>query len=84
MRWFGRDWGAPICEETEHATRPEGACQRCKVPFREGDDGIIIPTMVPIREDGHIATSVAYHLDCFLAAVGVRGLAPTFRGPRPQ
>jgi hypothetical protein len=57
MRWFGEDWGASVCEVSEHMKTPVGReCYRCKKGIEAGDQGIIIP--------GYI-----WHLECFVQCV---------------
>jgi len=67
MKWFGESWGAPICRHVGHAATPVGSmCGHCDAPIREGDHGLLVPYV------GHPGPPwVAYHLDCFLASVGI-------------
>ncbi len=64
--WFGKSWGAPICDPEDHVATPVGlACLDCGDPISENDQGI---TMPHISMAGDILVSVpsAYHLDCWL------------------
>lgn len=57
-KWFGKDWGAPICVEEDHIETPIGqACYHCDEIFVEGDRGV---TDMP----GH-----ALHLECQIRQV---------------
>lgn len=66
MKWFGRSWGAPVCDPEDHVSTPDGTpCERCKKPVGADDQGFVIP---------HLETPVTerpWHLGCFLASVGV-------------
>lgn len=60
VRWFGADWGAPICSDTEPVETPAGrACFWCDEAIVEGDSGVTIPH-VTCRG----VTDEPYHLDC--------------------
>jgi hypothetical protein len=57
MRWFGTDWGAPVCQDTPHAETPIGeTCVHCVDGFVADDRGVII-------------TNAPLHLECFLRTV---------------
>lgn len=44
MEFFGEPWDAPVCEDTPQAPTPTGQlCFRCKVPIKDGDQGLLIP-----------------------------------------
>ena len=80
MRWFGEDWGAPICSITERASTPHVLCAHgCGHDIRRGDIGVLLPIthsamraeyVVLLDDEPHIA----YHLVCFFDEVGVRGV----------
>jgi len=63
-QWFGKHWGAPLCDETEHVATPVGRlCLDCGEPIAEEDDGVLIPT---IAETVTIEPS---HLNCHLRGI---------------
>lgn len=70
MRWFGKDWGAPVNESCEQAPRPVGElCLDCREPIEEGDDGFLIPFMSMDGGQGE----KPHHYRCFVEQViGVR------------
>ena len=82
MKWFGENWGAPICGTTEHVPAPEGLhCAReCGHTIRYGDQGLLLPFLGDkmsneteiITIDGQ--SHVAYHLVCFFDTIGIRGV----------
>jgi hypothetical protein len=66
IAWFGKYWGAPICDEADHVDTPiDEACPQCHRVIRAGDDGLIIPL---IQQGG--LGQLSYHLDCFLETIG--------------
>lgn len=79
MKWFGKSWGAPVCTERErYPWAPQVACVACKQRVKEDERGVLLPFIGEgggdlsfveiINHDGY----VAYHLDCFARAVGVK------------
>jgi hypothetical protein len=80
MRWFGENWGAPICKTTKHAPTPEGlpCAHNCQHSIREGDIGVLIPyTGPPLVHGQYIMAAgiphIGYHLVCFFDEIGIRG-----------
>lgn len=78
MRWFGKSWGAPICDVADHAPTPTGQpCAYCKRPIAEGDHGSLVPhvdqVFDPILAEGArvLVFERPWHLDCLLRSVGV-------------
>lgn len=66
VRWFGRSWGASICDPEAQIDAPVGEeCGRCALPIYEDDLGITTPLIGVEGRD-----RLAYHLDCFLASLG--------------
>jgi hypothetical protein len=73
MKWFGRSWGAPVCEEGEHVTlTPTVTCARCKKVFDEFDCGLVVPS---VSEEGR-AVFEAYHRLCFDQWLGIADPMP--------
>lgn len=76
MKWFGENWGAPICETTPHVELPAVACHLCKQEFDALDRGVTMPFVggpvedVPsfFDEDDNIE-SVACHISCFMMSI---------------
>ena len=63
MKWFGKDWGAPVCKELEHVELPKGKkCYLCNESFMEGDCGVVLPYL---GEPHETPREVAAHLECF-------------------
>lgn len=82
MQYFGKSWGAPICEQIPEVPVPIGkVCVGCGNTIKEADSGLILPfsgikdddgLVQPfLGDDGH---SVSYHIDCFLKNVGLIGV----------
>ena len=67
VRWFGRSWGAAICEPAYECPRPTGSCVACERPFVEGDQGIVTGMWGAPDAD----LSAAWHLACVLQHIGV-------------
>jgi hypothetical protein len=65
VQWFGEDWGAPVCRESDHVDTPvDFQCLYCPRLIDEGDQGFLMPYY---SENGY--TVVAVHRDCLLRAV---------------
>ena len=70
MKWFGQGWGAPICDIRTKTIVPTWlCCTECDKKFKGDDQGLLLPN----QEGKHI---VAYHVVCFLRAVGVGKAQP--------
>ncbi len=69
MKWFGKSWGAPICDPEDHTATPLGPCAKCEKPICENDQGLVVPHL---EESG--AFDRGWHLDCFLGSIGVAAL----------
>ena len=69
MQWFGKSWGAYVCEG-EHVATPVGAIcfGSCGEPIAEGDRGVVLPSVALRRESGE-TLAIPYHLACFLRSV---------------
>lgn len=69
MQWFGKSWGAHVCEG-QHVETPVGAIcfGSCGEPIVEGDRGVVLPFM-GFEGIGNQAPDAAYHLRCFLRSV---------------
>lgn len=67
MRWFGANWGAPVCDPTKHAPTPTAPCARCGKPFVEGDRGIILP-FHGLPTD---PPELPYHHECLMEELGL-------------
>lgn len=41
--WFGRHWGAGVCDSCQRVEAPRGeACRHCDEPIEPGDDGVMM------------------------------------------
>jgi hypothetical protein len=67
MTWFGKHWGAPVCDENDQAPRPDDPCAACGERFAEDTQGLILP-LVGTPDD---PPTVAFHLACFAASLGL-------------
>jgi len=68
MLWFGKSWGAPICESTGQTDTPVGRdCGYCDKAIQEGQRGLILPFAGAETDP----KDLPYHLQCFLMSVGV-------------
>lgn len=69
MQWFGKSWGAPVCEG-EHIATPVGTIcfGSCAQPIVEGDRGVVLP-FLGFEGIGHASPDAPYHLACFLRSV---------------
>lgn len=64
MRWFGRYWDSPVCNNAEQTGIPLGMrCIRCAFLIRETQRGFLFPEVLGDSGD------TAYHLRCFLLSV---------------
>jgi hypothetical protein len=71
MQWFGKSWGAHVCEG-EHVPTPVGAIcfGSCGEPIAEGDRGVVLPYLrYEGSFEGNDPPNAAYHLPCFLRSV---------------
>ena len=72
IRWFGSRWNGPADGAGEKIATPWGApCERCRLPIMNGDSGLLVPAWGSLTG----AYEGAYHLGCFLVAVGARKAA---------
>jgi hypothetical protein len=68
VKWFGPTWKAPINEPANEMSVPLGEdCIRCGEFFDHDEQGVAIPASPSIAENGQ----VFYHLQCFLAEIGL-------------
>lgn len=78
MRWFGEDWGAPVCEEAEHVDTPvDNQCLYCPHPIDEGDVGFEMPYL---GRAGRISVVFA-HRDCLLRVILPEDFHPRVHPP---
>ncbi len=69
MKWFGPDWGAPVCRESPQVLTPEGDCGFCEEPITQGSRGFVMPHVSGTPEKPAVAERPV-HLECFLLNVG--------------
>lgn len=73
MKRFGPSWGAPACDDILLTETPVNErCIRCDGIIAESDSGLLLPFLGKPGDPPELA----YHLDCFLASIGV---APDIR-----
>jgi hypothetical protein len=64
IQWFGKDWGAPICEDADHVETPAGAlCGFCEEPIEAADDGFVMTVL------GEFVADQAFHYECHMRQV---------------
>lgn len=64
MKWFGKSWGAPICDPDDHRPTPLGEeCLYCKKPIGPDDIGLLIPHL------DETASIRPWHHACFMASI---------------
>lgn len=74
VRWFGEDWGAPVCDPRAHIPVPVGmVCvghdhmhDDRSVGIAPEDQGVTVPHLA----EGGLTGRIAYHLDCWLHEIG--------------
>lgn len=73
--WFGKHWGAPICNDWEHMELLEPVqCGYCGNMIQPGEDGLMMPIA------GRPATPYFVHADCnYYSVAGSRWCAGTKR-----
>jgi hypothetical protein len=69
MKWFGPDWGAPVCRSTPQILTPEGDCGFCEEPITQGSRGLVMPHVGGTPEEPSVEEKPC-HLECFLLNVG--------------
>jgi hypothetical protein len=73
MQWFGKHWGANICDSCERATVPVGQlCVYCDEPIEKSDNGLIMP--VGEMRVGEYSPDprpdfISIHLVCFMREI---------------
>jgi len=64
-QWFGKSWGAPVCDPASHVVTPIGeACLFCDKLIAAHHQGLTLP-------DAGTGIPRSVHLDCFLRNIGV-------------
>lgn len=84
IRWFGRSWGAPVCDPRAHINTPPGlVCARCDGEIDEDDQGVTMPAidLVGAEYRSHV---IGYHLDCWLGSLGIGPRAHEFCDHEPR
>jgi len=66
--WFGKSWGAPVCDDSTHFQTPVGetCAAGCGRSIAGGDGGLVIPHYYA---PGRMRLT-AEHIECFRNAVG--------------
>lgn len=65
MKWFGQNWGAPVCD-LEHVPTPQASCFGCEEPIKPEDQGVVLPYLGGADD---LRQEAPYHLDCLVEAV---------------
>jgi hypothetical protein len=68
VKWFGENWNALICYETEHIETPVGKrCGYCQERIQENSQGVLLPLF------GHEwqPSEIPYELSCFFKMLGL-------------
>jgi hypothetical protein len=67
---FGGPWDAPIDDGAQFVETPVGEpCLDCDKPIREGDQGLIMPSMYLAKEGQPASRPAAVHRACHLRSV---------------
>lgn len=70
MRWFGDNWGAPVCRETPRVDVPTGRwCSLCNEPIAPDNRGLLLPHVSGSPETTSVE-ELPMHLECFGLNVG--------------
>lgn len=76
VRWFGADWGAPVCDPAYHVSTPVGkTCLHCERAILAGQKGIVmgagdgIPHTFELASDKHVYRVVVNHLRCHIETI---------------
>jgi hypothetical protein len=65
MKWFGDDWGAPICKQLEQVPLPaQEKCFHCDVELVEHDRGVVLP-----YSSAEGTRDTFWHLACFTKTI---------------
>lgn len=67
MKWFGQNWGAPVCDSENQVPVPEKNCGLCDDPVLPHHCGFVVPFFGSPAN----AAEMAAHLECFKRWVGV-------------
>ena len=66
MKWFGKSWGAPVCDPKDHVDPPEDAsCSVCLLPIEPYHQGFVLPRVGLDFE----VTEAVYHRNCLLRLI---------------
>jgi hypothetical protein len=69
MRWFGKSWGAPVCEPETVSETPVGTpCGGCESLIKAGDYGVILPFAGAATDPSELS----YHHGCFMRMLGLK------------
>lgn len=69
IKWFGPDWGAPVCRQAPQVLTPEGLCFMCNDPIQQGNQGLVM-LHVQGTPDNPVAEERPVHIECFFLNVG--------------
>ena len=72
MRWFGQDWGAPVCEGAHMATPVGQVCVGCNTRIHAHDQGVEVDSWRIIETGGLFNVPEYWHIDCFVEEIGGR------------
>jgi hypothetical protein len=67
MKWFGPDWGAPVCKPEQRCATPEGSCCHCGGKFIPEDRGLLVPYLGGPED----SREEPYHHECFMWCLGL-------------
>jgi hypothetical protein len=70
MRWFGSAWKADVCTFGDQIDTPVNIpCPLCQELIKEGDQGLMIATVIRWEGDNCICREVPHHKRCLLAHI---------------
>ena len=65
MKWFGKDWGAPVCKSNPQTDVPLEPCVVCGKKFTERDSGLLLPFCGNPGDPPELG----YHVECLVESM---------------
>lgn len=79
MKWFGKSWGAPVCNPADHVeVLPGTECGYCRLPV-DGGAGLVTPYLTAPGGP----TEAVYHHNCFAELLGLKTCVHVLKGGFP-
>ena len=73
MRWFGKSWGAPVCDPKTFVPWPHvpafcRLCVECGQPIEHDQGGLMVPCLPSGSSGWHL---IGYHRGCLFEVLGL-------------